>query len=101
MEQDQKHKYQEYMNNNYKTSLEYKRERDREQREAELEEERERLKLIQRDLKEEQKRNNIKKATFVQEAQEVANHKRMLKEMEEENKRRKLSCFLPISNNYV
>lgn len=80
LEQEQKAKYLEYMNNNYKTTLEYKKEKERNQREAELEEEKEQLKRIQRDLKEEQKRNEKKKATFMHEAYEVEHHKRMLKE---------------------
>lgn len=86
MEKEQKQKYLEYMNNNYKTSLDYKREKQREERESELEEERERLKRIQRDLKEEQRRNGVKKATFMQEAQEVENHKRMMKQLESQRK---------------
>ena len=44
LEREQKQKYLEYMNNAYKTSLEYKREKEREKREVELEEEKERLK---------------------------------------------------------
>lgn len=86
LEREQKQKYLEYMNNAYKTSLEYKHVKEREKREIELEEEKERLKRIQKDMKEEQRRNNIKKTTFVQEAQEVANHKRMLKDLEAQRK---------------
>lgn len=90
-----------YMNDNYKTSIEYKKEKEREQKESELEEERERLKRIERDLKEEQRRNNVKKATFVQEAQEVANHKRMMKELEEHRKQQERSEYQKLaSQNY-
>lgn len=101
MEKEQKNKYMEYMNNNYKTSLEYKKERDREQKEAELEEERERLKRIQRDIKEEQKRNNVKKANFIHEAQEVANHKRMLKDFEDTRKQQERNEYQKLAvQNY-
>lgn len=70
------------MNNTYKTSLEYKKEQDRGNREREIEEEREQLKKIQRDLKEQQRLDSIKKENFIHEAQEVAEHKRRIKEME-------------------
>ena len=101
MEKEQKNKYMEYMNNNYKTTLEYKKERDREQKEAELEEEKERLKRIQRDMKEEQRRNNVKKANFIQEAQEVANHKRMLKEFEDSRKQQERAEYQKLAvQNY-
>lgn len=90
MEKEQRMKNNMTLSKNYKTTLEYKKEREREQKESELEEERERLKKIERDLKQEQARNQKKKATFMQEVQEVENHKRMMKEMEKQNKQSKL-----------
>lgn len=86
LEAEQKQKYLDYVNQTYRSSLEYKREKDKERREAEVEEERERLKKIQRDLKEEQARNETIKRTFVREAEEVANHKKMLKDFEKVQK---------------
>ena len=84
MEKEQKHKYLEYMNNNYKTTLDYKRELQKEKRESELEEERLRLKIIDKDLKDEQFRKQKKKETYIQEIQQVENHKKIMNEMEKQ-----------------
>jgi hypothetical protein len=82
LEHEQRNKYLAYMNNTYKTTLEYKKDKERGQKEADLEDEKEQLKRIQRDLKEEQKRNEKKKATFMHEVYEVENHTKMMKENE-------------------
>jgi hypothetical protein len=76
----------EYMNNTYKTSLEYKKEMSRGTREREIEEEREQLKRIQKDLKEQQRLNSVRKTNFIHEAQEVAEYKKRIKEMDEVRK---------------
>lgn len=94
-------KYQEYMNGAYKSALEYKREKEREKRDAEVEEERERLKRIQKELKEEEAKRGVKKATFVHEAQEVANNKRMMKELTQKQKLDEKSEYQKLSQiNY-
>ena len=82
LEHEQRNKYLAYMNNTYKTTLEYKKDKERGRKEADLEDEKEQLKQIQRDLKEEQKRNEKKKATFMHEVYEVENHTKMMKENE-------------------
>ena len=87
MEAEQRNKYLQYMNNNYKTTLEYKREREKKKRESELKEEQRRLKIIQKDLKEEQLRNRKKKETFMQEVAEVENHNKKMRELQTLNKK--------------
>lgn len=86
LEAEQKAKYLDYMNQNYKSTLKYKEDKSKGNREAEIEEERERLKLIQKDLRQEELRKGQKKANFTQEAQEVVSYKRMIKEMENKRK---------------
>ncbi|CAI2364926.1 unnamed protein product [Moneuplotes crassus] len=101
MEKDQRNKYLEYMNNNYKTTLDYKREREREKKESDLEEERKRLKIIEKDLKEEQFRNHKKKENFMKEVAEIENHKKQMKEFEKLNKNREREEYQELSKkNY-
>ena len=74
------------MNDTYRTSLEQKKQKERENKETDMEEELKRLKYIQKDLKEQERLNNVKKTTFIHEAQEVAEHKRQIKELEQQKK---------------
>jgi hypothetical protein len=94
-------KYLEYINSSYKSALEYKKEKEREKRESEVEEERERLKNIQKELKDEENKRGHKKATFVHEAQEVANRKRMIKDFESKQKMTEKAEYQQLANqNY-
>lgn len=66
--------------------MEQKKQKEREEKEIDMEEELKRLKYIQKDLKEQERLSNIKKTTFIHEAQEVAEHKRQVKELEQHKK---------------
>ena len=74
--------------------MEQKKQKERENKETDMEEELKRLKYIQKDLKEQERLNNVKKTTFIHEAQEVAEHKRQVKELEQQKKQVEKMFFL-------